>query len=474
MSTPNQTNFIDLNDDCCYHIYKFLSIVDWSSLRDTCTRFRTISDYCFDRRRRTFELSDISNSSNKMEPSEVKRVLRAFGRFMKTLSIDRERFKRNTDCNVLVLFLDRYCRSLVDLELANFRLTRTTIVQCRRLFSSLQRLVIDEWNDEAAFTAFTSCLATCASLTELEFIGLYGIVGDSLANRRIASLKSFKMSGSIGFSCKAIKSFLTKNDQLTQIKLWDLHFKDHEGADNILEHVANKLLKLEALSLQFNINFMPNIFPVTEMPLLKKLEVNLEYIVRVEEMLRGLTVLNNLEDLHLIFFKCNVESIRLLTLLKSLKILKLSEPYNLDRDMCKRLASGLPGLEEIHITVRNEETSLNEIKEIVLLVPNLRRIVFNRIARIRPPIAIAPEVFQSLVEIRKSQATKEILLIFLNDKDLCDIENELKSSEIGKKLAEHGSLLKMLKLDKEYRRTLSNYWVRMNPAFCATSGAGFF
>ncbi|XP_037024854.1 uncharacterized protein LOC119066456 [Bradysia coprophila] len=453
MST--QHKMLDLNDDCIYHIYEFLPIIDWCALRETCTRFRTISDYCFSRRSGTFELRDISDTSyspHSLAASDVKHVLRNFGKFMEALTINKNHFEGNVDCNVLVLFVDRYCESLIDLKLVDINLTMSTIAQCNRLFSTLERLVIDQWDDEKSFS---SCLAKCTSLTELEFIRLV-IPGDCLAYRHIESLQSFKVSRCDEMSYDAMKCFLTINGQLTQVKLFDLYFRKGHGSRNILTDIAKSLPKLEALSLHFNIEFMPDPLPVVEMASLTKLEANLTYVAdsNVNAILQGLTLHNKIEHLHLAQFTCTDESIELLCSMKRLKILKLTDTNQLNADVCKRLATRLSDLDEIHI-IECKDTSFNEVKEFCVHVPNLKKIIFNRPDDASP--SITQEMFSSLVNIRRNQPTKKMLLIFLNDDDLREIKSEFKWSGMEDTLVKQENVLKLVPLEKEHRSTVYEY-----------------
>ncbi|XP_037044884.1 uncharacterized protein LOC119080591 [Bradysia coprophila] len=448
MSNLDQRNILLLNDDCFYHIFKFLPIIEWCSLRETCTRFRTISDYLFKRQAETFRLLSYNFTVN-----EVKRVLRNFGQFIKKLSINQNYFRGDEDFNELLPYLECYCRSLSDVKFVNFNATLTMVVHREQFFSNLQRLVVDQWTDEQALAC---CLSDCVSLKELVLIRLTNIPGDSLAYGRIKSLESLTMNCCDDFNYDTLKTFLAKNWQLTKVKFFTLKFRNEHDADHLMDYVANTLATLEALSVHFNMIFRPNVLPVTRLASLKKFEINTMYVdeCTVNQLLTNLAVHNKIEDLHLALFKCTDESLQRLLSLKSLKILKFTEMNHLDGDICKRLATQLPALSEVHIIECND-TTLNEIKQFVLHLPHLKRIVYNRVDDTLP--SVTSELLLSLVETRRAQPTKDVLLIFLNDDDLSDIQNDWIEPGI---LAGCSYVVRLIPLDKEHRRTVFEYGSR--------------
>lgn len=483
MST--QRTILDLNDDCLYQVYKFLPITDWCSLRDTCTRLRTISDYCFERQSKTFKLKQIfKRSAFSLNVSTAKRVLRSFGGFIKTVTLDLYYFRRQLYCGQLVPFLGRYCGTLRDLELNGIKLPLMAFEEHSRQFSNLHRLVMrNGWCDDEAFSSF---LAQCTSLTELELIGSINrtCTGNSLAGIRLKFLKSFKLSCCEGMSYEPIKSFFILNHQLTQVNLLHLRFRDGYNAHSILEDIVSALPKLEVLSLNFDSAFTPDILPVTAMTSLKKLEASFEYVYDkvVNLMLSGLALHESIKDLHLVQFNCTNESIGLLCSLKGLKILKFTKANGLGGGFCKALASGLVGLDEIHI-YECKDISFNEIKEFVVSIPTLKKIIFNYheeqrdffedLFDNRGPIrgaSIAPEMFLSLVEIRKRQAANEILSIYVNNCDLRHIEHEFASTGVKGTIDANANVLKMLPLDGGHRRTAWKYGSREWNECCGTCG----
>lgn len=451
MLNPDESNILRLNDDCFYHILKLLPVIEWCSLRETCTRLRLISDYCFKRQTERFRLT-----SYNLSVKDVKRLLRNFGQFIEKLSIDQNYFSGSEDCGELMPYIERYCLSLFDLKFVNFNANLTRVVHRTQLFVNLQRLVVDQWSDDQAFAC---CLADCASLKELVLSRLTNIPGDSVAYRQIETLESFTMNCCEDFNYDTLKRFLSKNSQLTRVKFFNLKFRNEVDADHLMQFVAETLLSLEALSVLFNIVFRPNVLPVTRLISLKRFEINMLYVADdiANQLLTDLSLRHNIEELNLSLFKCSNKSLQCLLLLKSLKILKFTETNELDGNMCDKLATELPVLSEIHFVECNG-ISFVEIKQFILHLPQLKRIVFNRVNDMLP--SLTHVMFLDLVELRGMHSTTDVLKIFLNDDDVSDINLEFKLNGFSKTLALHSHVVRILPLEKEHRRTVFEYGSR--------------
>lgn len=454
MSNSNQCNILQLNDDCFYHIYKFLPKIDWCSLRETCTRFRTISDYCFKRQSESFQLNQKNISGawyGLLSVKDVKRLIRCFGQFITKFSVNRNDFDEQEDPAKLIPFLNRYCLALVDLKFVKIDSDPATITECGRLFSNLHRLVIDQWNNEETLVG---CLANCVSLKELEMIRLHNIEGNGLVQHRLESLESVAMNNCGDFKYEFVKQFFLINSQLTKVKFFSPGFP----IGDVMLDLANSLPNLMELSVKCNLIFQPNVVPVANMRSLKKFEMDFLLITDdiVERLLASLTMLSSMEDLHLACFRVNDESIQRLCTLKTLKILKLTATSHLDSNVCKKLATELPALSEIHI-VECKNTTFNDIKEFVVHSTNLKRIVFNRFEQDDTQPSVTKDILLSLVGVRKSQRNNEILFVFLNDDDLYEVENEFEWSGMSKILIEHANVVKLLPLEEGHRRTVFEY-----------------
>lgn len=460
-------NILQLNDDCFYHILKFIPIIDWCSLRETCSRLRTISDYCFQRQVDTFQLAPTHVADSPfglLSLNECKHLIRIFGHFVTTLTINRKHFGNSTDPGALVPLLDRYCNALLDLKFVDVDLDEATIARCDRLFSNLHRLVIDRWSDAHSFV---DCLARCVALKELELIRVPDIDGVCLVNLRFDRLESFSMNGCNDFDYSVVKPFLLNHRQLKKVKILNTVF----NADCIMADVANTLVNLVELSLligpgsQLETPSAPVEASVAKLNSLKKFEIDLTFVTVdcANRLLSGLAINNNVDDLHLASFRTSDESIRRLCALKTLTTLKLTAANRLDEKTCRKLASELPALLEIHIVECNGVT-FKAMNEFVVQSMNLTRIVFNRNDDEEP--SLKPDVFRSLIDAQKKKQTTEILSIFLNDDDLMDIRSEFELFGISATLAEQANnIVTLLPLEEKHRKTVYEFgsrFVRQN------------
>lgn len=277
-----------------------------------------------------------------------------------------------------------------------------------------------------------------------------GMALDSLVFTNIPSLEKFKISR-CNVMYEEIEAFIGLNCQLKQVKLFDL---DHNYHD-ILEFIANELQNVETLGV--NPKCTLDLAPVMNMNSLKKLELSLSFATEniVNKILRKLSERNNIQELLLAEFICSAESIAILSTMKALTTLKLAMTEDLKGQTCSRLAIGLKNLHEIHI-IECEDTSFDDARQFCVHLPNLKKIIFNRLSLGSSSFgpSITHETLTSLIEIRKSQAAKQALFVYLNDDDLHEIKNEFRMTET---LTNQANYLKMLAMEKEHRSAVYEY-----------------
>lgn len=369
----DQCHILRLNDDCFYEIYKFIPIIDWCSLRETCTRFRTISDFCFDRQNTSFQLKAknvFGSSQRQLTLNDAKRLIRNFGHLVTKLSINLYNFHLE-DAARLLPVLDRYCHTLRNLKLVRLVVATATIHQCDRLLSNLHRLAMKCMDKKT----LSCCLAHCVSLKELEIFYMYRIEGN-IPTYCIESLESFTMKKCQGFTLDIVKEFLNNNQQLKRVTLLDNKF---DTPDRFTEDVPIALPNLEELSLRQDFIVQQNVLSVAGIPTLKKLEMDFTLVnclaVDINRLLTGIAAHNSVEDFHLGAVELNDALIGSLCTLKTLKILKFTAVLSLDEEKCKKLACELPELSEIHF-MQCDFVTFYAVKEFVVHSTNLTRIVY--------------------------------------------------------------------------------------------------
>lgn len=438
------SSLLCLNDDCFYEMYKYLPITDWCSLRETCTRLRTISDDCFKRQMNSFKLSGYYMFKSRFESlsgNTLRPIFRNFGKFLTKICAHGNEFASYDDMKILLLLLNRYCTELKDLKLVKIEYDVHIFAECQRLFSNLERLVIDKCNDDNA--TFSTCLDHCNSLKELELVRLFNIDGRSLACHR-SKLESFSIKSCDNMNYLYIEACLRLNPQLKTLKFVGCNFI----TDEVFEHVSNYLPNLEALSLRlFSVGRLANenLMQLLRLTKLKKFEINCG-LIAINPFLNGLVNNKEIESLHLSTVDITDELIQSLCNLKTLKTLKLSSSANLEANACKKLALELPVLTEIHI-IECTDTTFKKIKEFAEHSTTLKKLVFVRYSDSTQSLTKA--TFLSLVDARLRNSNKETLKVYLDSDDHRDAMDQFMWNQDLKLFRDYNHIIKLLPLEEE-------------------------
>lgn len=443
-NNSDECHLLRLNDDCFYEIYKHLQLIDWCSLRETCTRLRTISDDCFNRQCKTFELNGyyiLGVKYSEVEMKDIKPLFRNFGQFLSKLVVNSNVFAPNVEPSCLIPFLDRYCTALKDLKLVKIECNAETIEQCDRLFSSLERLVIDKCNDDNA--TFATCYAHCRSLKELELIRLFNIEGNSLAHHH-DTLESLSIKSCDNINYEFIQEFIVQNPQLKALKFVGCNFI----TDQVFQQISENLPNLEALSLRVvhvGCTVNENLMQLLRLTQLKKFEMNCG-LLGINPFLNGLAANNLIETLHLSTVEISEESIQALCNLKTIKVLKLTSTIQLDGEVCKKLAIELPALSEIHI-VECSDTTIKEVQEFAEHSTTLKKLVFVRYSD--DTLSLSKDSFLSLVAARQRNPNKETLNVHLDFDDHRELKDQFLWEGNLELLKQHVSVINLLPVEDE-------------------------
>lgn len=98
---------LSLNEDCFYHLFKWLSLDDLCRLSETCTKLKQLSGNYF-QRKYSSKWVNVSNATDDgiiLTPN--KNYVKCFSKFIQNLSIDFVR----CDHDVLASFLQKYCNN---------------------------------------------------------------------------------------------------------------------------------------------------------------------------------------------------------------------------------------------------------------------------------------------------------------------------------------------------------------------------
>lgn len=449
------TNILALNDDCFYHLYSYLSPLDWTSLRDTCKRLRAVSDYWFQRKKDSFVLTrnDVDSWFDVMTFRNAVRMIQSFGRFMTRLTINRKHFGDAVDPGKLVPVISQYCSGLVELKLVGISLDVETLMECDGLFGRLQRFVPDEWDNEETLS---DCLMRCVALRELVMMRPQHINGNCLVHVHFNRLEAFTIIGYADIEYQFIKQFILNHLTLTKVRfLTTTHIHT-----NILRDLADAVPHLTEVSVKSC--FQLNVSPITRLQSLKKVEIGCLLMTNemTADLLGRLAQLRQLEHLLLASFRLADETIERLKDLRHLRTLGLVSTNNLDEKVCKSLAVEFTELTELHV-VQCEHTTFSGIKEFIAHSANLKRIVFNRFIQkeeLKPSLTV--ESFLSVVGIQRSKPKKDPLKVFLDEDDLYEIRGDFTWAGSRTVLSEHSNVVKLLPLEEQHRSTLYVYGSR--------------
>lgn len=442
----DECHMLKLVEDCFYEVFKYLPIIDWCALRDTCSRLRQITDLCYEKEFKNFQFNGeflLRERYAELTLLHARTFFRSFGHLQPNAVIHADCFAPD-ECrsDELVKLMNDHCSALKDLKLIKIDVSAIQIEASGRLFAALHRLVIDKCLDDNR--TLSTCLMHCKDLTELELIRLFNIEGNSLA-QAFPKLESFSIKSCDNFNFEFLQEFISQNPQLKKLKLIGCNFITEQVFQKIADHMPN----LESLSMRMVHVAAMNELPDHMMHLLKltkltKLDINCGG-VSVNAFLSGLVANNTLDSLHLSSAEINKETVQILCNLKTLKVLKFTATPQLDKDVCKSLAASLPLLNEVHI-LECATTTVDELLEFVEHSKGLSKLVY--LQESEDP-SMSKQQFLNLVEKRQRRANNRTLSVFLDYFDHRNIKDQLMWEGVLGILEEHKKTVKLLPIDDE-------------------------
>lgn len=406
------TTFLQLNDDCILHIFSLLPLLDLCSVRNICTRLRSLADYYFVRMHKVlnFGCHNIKSESNWLTQDETKTILQSFGRQIEALVMNADYFSAKPE-DVLQTVSD-YCdhTTLRELKLIKFSFEDVVVDNCPQLFSNLEKISIDKCFVDDRF--FEKLFKKCAALQHIELIRQFNIDGTCLMHS-YPTLRGFSLISNDNFDPNRVNTFFVKNPQLQVLKLIGCNFVD----DEIFQKIADNLIELRTLAIRLvhvTSNFEENILHLLRLQYLRELEFNC-CVQPIEHFVTGLAMNNRIESIGISTAELTAELCSALCNLKNLQVLKLISMYDTKQTRTFRtMADKLPNLTELHV-VDCEPINFDEIIEFVEKAQKLNKLVINQCCNIVP---FGSEQFLQLAEACQKRYEKVQLNVHLDYEEL--------------------------------------------------------
>lgn len=256
-SERNATNILALNDDCLFEMFKYLGVLDLSSISDTCTRFKqTAKAYFAYSKKKKLDLvnDEIFSRGDTIQhlTSKTSRVLRNFGEFIvgffergmvgrcacKNLS-SSDHFYRRTVIELLVLYSGQ---SLRELELTGFFMADANAHAMEPLIERLHTFSIDHskvettfWNRDSWFSQLQELRLNC-NFKSCEFL-----------HRPFPKLVKIVLH-SLDLHGSDMVKMLKHNPQLKEIDI--RQFGEMISFDDLLPSIAAHVPEIESLHIR--------------------------------------------------------------------------------------------------------------------------------------------------------------------------------------------------------------------------------
>ncbi len=453
-----KNKILQLNDICLYKLFNFLPANDLCAVRETCKDFRRVSDYCIEKRSKSFRLDSnyvYGSPGEKLKEMDAIRTIRYFGQSSSTVSIVRNIFLPDEYTPRLLRVIDRYCLKLTDFTLDFFESMSPFISQ--RLFSNLHRLVIANCQSEPTIRV-DAILQHCASLKQLKLIG-WELFGNEERNLRFESLESLSLKSCVLLNSDKITDFFIQNGQLKSIAFSCCIIKTLSTSSNgdVPFPPLPPLPNLETLCFWGAVRTTTNTTPpdqsviksisLTSFTNLKQLTIDVGCISMYRSFVTDLAEHKSIEHLDIIMnvHTFTPELVAVLCSLKTLKILKIIRGDGLHNEIIRRLACGLPNLVEINFIHFN--ATFDQVENFVeFCSDNVKKIIFHRSNDIISKHPLTEKILLDIVDARlQNKKNTGTVTLFLNEMEIIKFQADGGSHL----LEQHSDVIQLLPYDEK-------------------------
>lgn len=357
ISTASTTCLLDLNDDCLIAIVERFEVMNLCAIAQSCTRLKRLILQTFKRKHKIVKLnfSDIVSVNTAVQAI---RFFEIFGWLIIELEVKFKPYEKCDDPNSanIVDAVVEHCTALKALKLASFDIPDDEFwfIRIGQLFGRLQKLHLKHvfidpsvWHDDEPIITpngnAISCFYNCTSLIELKLVDS-SFFYKAIFENSFQSLEHLIIEDEDKESCRdcSMDGFILRHPSLKTFSLdcEELH----------IPVAAANLARLETFGFQFKFRYPygnPSQTSVESLAKFQNLKELSCFCVSIENMTKLLQVLpklaNSLEVLNLSYGRGNLDFIRIVSSMKKLKIVRLTDIIIEDttKDELKALLRGL-------------------------------------------------------------------------------------------------------------------------------------
>ncbi len=383
---------LDLNDDCFFAIFEYISFMDICSIAQTSSRLNTVGREHFDRKNKICNFNEMQVNTT----AAAEKFFKIFGALILELNIDCSLFSPD----IMDPIIQHCASTLESLKIRGYQIpdTKESLAGMKKLFQNLKKLrleyvSIEKFFDErleedsAIFTPnrnLVDIFVDCKSLTNLEVVesdDLDRVILESVFPK-LEKFKYFKESVDT-----YMEGFVFRHKNLKSISFDSYQTCDYDGHIPALKVVAANCKKLEKLEFAFGSGtddsetdageglFWNNL---SKLPKLKELKVlmftdgfHFELFIHMLPNWRQTLEVLQLERLS----DGGRELIAAITQLKKLRVLKLRTDYDDDTVLGDINPLGaLESLDELWIDNMFERNLKFNFIQIIVRLVNLTKV----------------------------------------------------------------------------------------------------
>lgn len=234
----------DLNGDCLIAIFRWLPLLDLTSISETCTLFKAIAADVFTSNRTVVKI-EASIFERVQYIDECLRILKNFGRLATDVTVqnpDQYSNDDNKDRRLLEPLIDCYDGNLKSLKLTGFGIDNQLVARFQPICKNLNSLELLDCS--LAPSTYAALLFDCKNLVKLSVSGF----NRGLFRHHFPHLEHLILENEQHIV--QLKSFLKAHQTLKVLELKSKHFNGEGVARRILGYIVAHCSKnLESLSL---------------------------------------------------------------------------------------------------------------------------------------------------------------------------------------------------------------------------------